>query len=375
MNPHLPTIAWCVWVFLLGLGVGSFINVLVARLPYQKSVIWPGSRCFSCLQPLRLRDNIPLIGYLWLGGRCRYCGARFSSRYFWVELGTGVGFLLLFAVSVLSHARGGPGFLQPWQNSPGLAYSYYGSVGPPLESWLYFIQLACLLSLLIAAALIDAEHGIIPLQITYFGTVLGIVFSTLFPWPWPNDLTLVNEIANPLQWRLPETFDKVTVGVVIWPFAGPPPEWAPPGSWQLGLMNSLIGALAGQFVARGIKFLFEVGFGREALGLGDADLLMMIGAFLGWQVAVLAMPVGAFVTLPIILGALLWMKIHRRGITSGMPMPFGPGIAIGAVVTWLAWPRVGELVRIWYDPLILGLTLVIVTGGTLIAGLILRRGR
>ena len=69
--------------------VGSFLNVLVARLPFEKSILWPGSRCFSCLQPIRIFDNLPIIGYLRLRGKCRSCGAAFSSRYLWVELEIG----------------------------------------------------------------------------------------------------------------------------------------------------------------------------------------------------------------------------------------------------------------------------------------------
>ena len=65
---YVPTLVWCLWVFLLGLMVGSFLNVLIARLPYEKSIVWPGSRCFSCYRPIRFLDNLPVVGYLRLGG-------------------------------------------------------------------------------------------------------------------------------------------------------------------------------------------------------------------------------------------------------------------------------------------------------------------
>ena len=92
--PYIPIVIWCV----CGLRprasmVGSFLNVLIARLPYEKSIIWPSSRCFACFRPIRPLDNIPILGYLRLRGRCRHCGAQFSSRYLWVELGTGLAFL------------------------------------------------------------------------------------------------------------------------------------------------------------------------------------------------------------------------------------------------------------------------------------------
>src|SRR5262249_50510800 len=80
--------------------LGSFINVCVSRLPYEKSLLWPGSRCGSCFQPIKLLDNIPLVSYWVLRGRCRTCGARFSIRYFLVELFTALAFAGLFYLDV-----------------------------------------------------------------------------------------------------------------------------------------------------------------------------------------------------------------------------------------------------------------------------------
>src|SRR5262249_57556312 len=74
-----------VFVFLLGAVIGSLLNVCIARLPLEKSVIWPGSRCGHCLSRVRPWDNIPLVSYWLLGGRCRTCGHPFSFRYFVVE--------------------------------------------------------------------------------------------------------------------------------------------------------------------------------------------------------------------------------------------------------------------------------------------------
>src|SRR5262249_54090573 len=83
---------WVGMVFILGAGVGSFLNVCAYRLPYEKSVLWPGSRCGSCFQAIRWYDNVPLLSYWLRRGRCRSCGASFSSRYFFVELFTGAAF-------------------------------------------------------------------------------------------------------------------------------------------------------------------------------------------------------------------------------------------------------------------------------------------
>ena len=75
---------WLIGVFVIGAVVGSFINVCVARLPLEKSILWPGSRCGKCLQPVRWYDNVPLVSYWLLRGRCRSCGERFSIQYFLV---------------------------------------------------------------------------------------------------------------------------------------------------------------------------------------------------------------------------------------------------------------------------------------------------
>ena len=110
---ELPLIVWAGAALVLGLMVGSFLNVLAARLPFEKSIFWPGSRCFSCYRPVNTFDNIPLLGYLLLRGRCRHCGATFSSRYMWVELGTGLAFLGLFLLEVW----------YDWFRYPGLGFN------------------------------------------------------------------------------------------------------------------------------------------------------------------------------------------------------------------------------------------------------------
>src|SRR5581483_12454833 len=95
-------------VFIIGTVVGSGINVCVVRLPYEKSLVWPGSHCGRCFQPVRWYDNVPLISYLALRGRCRSCGAPFSMRYFLVELLTGCLFVGLFYLEVVHNVLNFP---------------------------------------------------------------------------------------------------------------------------------------------------------------------------------------------------------------------------------------------------------------------------
>ncbi len=374
---YLPVVLWCVWVFVLGLMVGSFLNVLIARLPFEKSIIWPSSRCFACFKPIRLSDNIPIIGYLRLRGKCRHCGVAFSSRYLWVEIGTGLAFLALFAAEVLAN----------WQDIPANRNANLLATNvtvPPWQFWAMFGYHAFLLSCLIAAAAIDAEHRIIPPLIPYAGVLVGVVGGALMPWPWPNPAAAAAVMPGNEPWMFPEHWGKIPAGVQLWPFWGPTFAFAPPGSWQLGLLNSVLGALAGSLVVRLIKWLFETGFGREALGLGDADLLMMTGAFLGWQIAVLSLFVGAIAALAIkILAAVFVSAPAPQSATAGetphepadpRELPFGPGLAAGVLLTWFGWPWVGPHVQaVFFDSVTFGFAVGILCVGVLAAGLLLRR--
>lgn len=352
----LPVIYWHAVAFVLGTFVGSFLNVLIARLPYEKSVIWPGSRCGACLRSLRISDNVPILGYLRLRGRCRFCGVQFSSRYLWVELATGVIFAgLLFLETMLN-----------WHGVAGMnsAASALRNGWPSAETIGMFVTHATLISLLLAAAVIDAEHRVIPPQITYVGTVIGLIAATLMPWPWP---TVTAGPTGP--WYAPDAV--IPFGVMPWPFWGPPPTWAAAGSGQLGLLNGLIGAAAGTALVRVFKFLFEVGFGQEALGLGDADLMMMAGAFFGWQVMLIGFFAGAMVGLALKVPSLVWAAITGTG--AGRELSFGPGLAGGVVLTWLLWPWIGESARMLFEPVVLFVVAGVVSGGLLVSGMILRR--
>src|SRR6516165_6608254 len=96
---------WLVLVFVAGACAGGVINVCVYRLPYEKSLWWPGWRCGSCYQPVRWLDALPLAGYWLRLGRCRVCGARFPARYFVVELLTGLCFVGLFYLDVVANVH------------------------------------------------------------------------------------------------------------------------------------------------------------------------------------------------------------------------------------------------------------------------------
>ncbi|MBA4187029.1 MAG: hypothetical protein C0467_03330 [Planctomycetaceae bacterium] len=372
---HAIIAFWCLWVFLFGLMVGSFLNVLIARLPYEKSIIWPSSRCFSCFQRVRFTDNIPIIGYLRLRGQCRHCGAKFSARYLWIEVATGLAFLALFVLDVLVN----------WQVNSTVATPDMLSISTAITSfprWAMFLYHAFLMSCLIAAAAIDAEHRIIPPMIPYVGLLVGVIGGTLMPWPWPNPAAAVNQLTADPVWMLPEYWGKIPVGVQLWPFYGPTFAFAPPGSYLLGFLNCLIGAFVGSMVVRIVKGLFELGFGREAMGLGDADLLMMAGAFLGWQIAVISLFVGSLTALVIKIAMMILVKPPAvppsspvgGEFTDTRELPFGPGLALGVVVTWLAWPWIGVGTQyLFFDWIMITMCVIVMCVGILAAGLLLRR--
>ena len=365
----IPIIFWCVFAFTLGLMVGSFLNVLIARLPYEKSIVWPSSRCFACFQPIRLADNIPIIGYLRLGGKCRYCHTVFSSRYLWVEVGTGCAFLALFVVEI---------FLN-WYHIPALKFNpQFDQI--PWQCVALFAYHAFLLSALIAAAVIDAEHRIIPALIPYSGMVVGVVGGALMPWPWPwPNAAIPQALMKGDPWgAMPQLWGLIPLGIQPWPFWGPTFQFAPPGSHLMGLITAVLGALAGSLVVRLIKKLFEVGFGREAMGLGDADLLMMAGAFLGWQIAVLSLFVGAIAALGLkLLGMIVAPSSPAPETIAGAgsrELPFGPGLALGVVITWFSWPWLGPRVQfVFFDGITIGLSALVMCVGMVSAGLLLRR--
>ena len=157
-------IALTVIFIIVGTAVGSFLNVCIDRLPVGKSVVRPPSHCDACQHPLSPADLFPLLSYLWLRRRCRYCRAPIPSRPFWVELGTGVFFGIAF---------------WPLGLSPQFALTvFYGSI-------------------FIALAIIDLEHWLLLNRIVYPAAALALLISLfipapeiiLLPWPvWLNGI-------------------------------------------------------------------------------------------------------------------------------------------------------------------------------------------
>lgn len=192
--------AFAIWVAFLGLCVGSFLNVVIGRLPAGESVVRPGSRCPKCKTPIAWYDNIPVVSWLLLRGKCRKCKTPISPRYILVELLVGVLFLL--------------------------CYQKFGwtTALPPA---LIFV------SLLVPLTFIDAEHWILPFEITLPGITSGVLLALLYG--------------------------------------------------QHAFYEALFGALIGFMTLRAVEFFGWLGFRKEAMGAGDKFLYAMIGAYLGWH--------------------------------------------------------------------------------------------
>jgi len=153
---------WFVFSFIFAFGccIGSFLNVVIYRLPLDKSIITPSSACPACGKHIRFYDNIPLLSWLVLGRKCRYCKAPISVRYFIIELLTGLVFLGLFILYFRAELRAGiPPFLS--------------------GGWLIYLISIIMLAAFIAVSAIDLELWVIPLSICWFVTAVGLIGSAV----------------------------------------------------------------------------------------------------------------------------------------------------------------------------------------------------
>lgn len=167
----MPSLELAIVAF-LGLAIGSFLNVVIHRLPRGQSLVSPGSRCPSCGYALRAADNVPILSYLFLGGRCRRCRTRISLRYPIVELITGALFVLFY-------------FVFGWT--------------PLLAARLVFV------SAMIALFAIDLEHHLLPDAITLPGIVVGLVASAFLP-PGFVDALIGTLLGGGVLWAIGEAY-------------------------------------------------------------------------------------------------------------------------------------------------------------------------
>ena len=214
-------------IFLFGLAFGSFLNVCIYRLPLGLSVVSPRSACPKCKQPIAFYDNIPVLSWVILGGRCRNCKTRISPRYWMIELLTALLFL-----------------------------GCYWHFGLTLSTLKYCVFAFLLLGLIFT----DAETKLLPDKMTLPGLALGVIFSLLVP---------VNDLASQF---LP--------GMVNLPFSGDI------SARLLSLADSLLGAALGASFIYGAGAIYLRWRGTEGMGFGDVKLMAMAGAFLGMKLTI-----------------------------------------------------------------------------------------
>lgn len=243
-------------IFLLGTIIGSFLNVCIYRIPKDESIIFPGSHCANCSTPLKWYDLIPVLSFLFLRGKCRYCGDKISLQYPVIELLSGIIFLI-----------------------------FYYRLGLNID----FIYYTFLFSIFIIIVLIDCRHQIIPNSL-----VLLILIGTFI-------------------YRLIEFFiyDK-----------------------HLSLFNYLYGLLISV-----ILFLLIFIISKGGIGGGDIKLIGVLGFILGFPEIILN------IFLSFLIGAIISVFLLAFRIKNKKdPIPFGPFIILGFVVTFF-W---GEIIIDWY---------------------------
>jgi len=228
------------WLFVLGCVVGSFLNVLIWRLPRGLSMGQPRrSICPNCEHPIRWYDNVPVLSFLVLRARCRDCGEPISWRYPLVEALTGLLFALIY-----------------WRQGV--------QVGTDAGQIAVLLLAVCLL---IVGSAIDMEWLIIPDEISIFGLLGGLAAGFMVP--------SLHVGASSYH-----TFESLT------------------GLYHLdGLIASVIGALGGGLLVVVFAIIGAVIFRREAMGFGDVKLMAMLGAFFGWKFVVVAFFIAPFMGL------------------------------------------------------------------------------
>jgi leader peptidase (prepilin peptidase)/N-methyltransferase len=246
--------------FILGSIVGSFLNVCIYRLPQGQSIVKPRSFCPQCKKTIPWYDNIPLLSYVLLRARCRFCNARISLRYFIVELLTAIMFLI-----------------------------FYNLYGLSFKSFFYLIFICGL----IIATFVDIQQRIIPDEISVGGIVAGLLFNAI------KGIHLKTLSYDPQP-----------------------------------IFNSFLGIIIGGGIIYLTGVLFDLVYFKllkkppiqgetESMGGGDVKLLAMIGAFLGWQQALLTFFLAPFFGLVIGIFNLLLKKDHT--------IPYGPFLSLAAL--------------------------------------------
>jgi leader peptidase (prepilin peptidase)/N-methyltransferase len=375
-------VVWLIVLFIFGACVGSFLNVVIYRLPRGQSIVFPGSHCPSCGRPIRWYDNIPILSWIALGGRCRQCDAPISPRYIIIEAATAVIVPGLYACYFILDLRDGTGSFA--------------------DAWPMFIAHAALLCGLLVCSVVDAESWIIPLEVMWvcaiigaaaaafepghslmpglapdlagasFAAALGLVIGVLLlragiiqpsfldveepPSPAPREkrprgrkpapksvaittehgVNPRREILRELAFLAPAILLAIAAALLLHYVPAVGRAWrglldAGRHPWVgprlAGLAAAVFGYLVGGAWIWGMRIAGTLAFGKEAMGLGDVHILAGVGAVTGWVVPSVAFFVAPFFGLAWALW--LWMGRRQR------ELPYGPWLAVASAVVMI----------------------------------------
>jgi len=268
----MPEIVGFIFVFIFGAVIGSFLNVVIHRVPNEESIVFPNSACPKCGKAIAGYDNIPIFSWLLLGGKCRNCKEPISFRYPAVELLTALSFVLVF-----------------WQIG----------FDPLLPVGLIFVAVT------IALMFIDAEHMILPNVITYPFFVFAILVRIIYPVAFGTIFS--DMVAAPMS-----------------SMNGYP-------TWIVSLVGALLGALAGGGSLWLVGEVWKRLRGVEAMGLGDVKMMLGFGALLGWRLALFSIFIAAFAGAVIGIGVI----VKQKDKNFQAQIPFGIFLGIGSVTALL----------------------------------------
>ena len=269
---------------LFGLIIGSFLNVCIYRIPLRKSVVFPGSSCPQCGKAIRAFDNIPVFSYLILRGKCRYCGKPISIQYPLVELLTGVVFYICGRT--------------------------WNLTAPTFVNTIFL----CMVIILIFT---DFHHRILPNVLTLPGIIAGILLS---------------------PFQVPSVYsDMLSVSTASLPLFRNPQAALP---W--------IGSLFGAIIGGGILLIVGVGYAklrkRQGLGMGDVKMMAFVGAFIGWQLALLTIFAGALLGTLVSVPLILFRKMNLQSkLAFGVFLGIGAALSLFYGLPFLSWYlRIGK---------------------------------
>jgi leader peptidase (prepilin peptidase)/N-methyltransferase len=389
---------WIPFLFVLGACVGSFLNVVIYRLPRGESISFPPSHCPTCGRQIAWCDNIPLLSWVILRGRCRHCGVGISPRYLLIEAVTALLVSGLYVCYYVLHLRAGAGTFE--------------------ETWPMFLAHASLLCVLLACTVVDIQIWEVLPEACWLAGGVGIACAGLSPHPWlarvgpgvsaasvgaavglvvsmllaragyllPSFLDADERMGSPLQADsagagepdvgepvdphrrsssgepAPKTRAACTRGHGVNPrveilrevaylvpalvgaaIAGALVVWVEPAgaAWRSvaspssgvwadhvnAMLSAWTGFLVGGAWIWGVRILGTLGFGKEAMGLGDVHILAAVGGVTGWLI-----PSLAFFSAPFF--ALLW-AVYLLLARNQRELPYGPWLALASVTVMI----------------------------------------